>query len=172
MAFSTNNLLGANLALTYAPISASTPDIPGLPYALGQTTLGTDGTQWVFVVATGGAITQYDLVGIDENFVAQPLTIVNAMAGYRVGAAQVAFTSGYYGWVVINGSNISVRAAGACAKDAVLYITATPGVVDDAQTDTSVNAQISGLVAIVDNSDTSVTVAVEMMMVWPKSAAI
>lgn len=172
-AFATSGQLGVNLATTYAPIVSTDPTIPGLPFALGQEVTATDGSLWQFVVATGGAITQYDFVGIDENFVAQPLTIAMVTAGsYRVGVAQVAFTSAYNGWVCVRGMNVSGRLAGSCAADAQLYITATAGVADDSQCDTSVTAQLSGVVAIAANSDTSVATAKEVALTWPKSGVI
>jgi hypothetical protein len=101
---------------------------------LGTRSIGTDGTVWVYVQASG-AITQYDCVAIDENYQAATVTSALAGAGHTPGFAQVAFADNEYGWVALEGSNISVRANISCAADALLYVGCTAisaGVVDDA----------------------------------------
>lgn len=120
MTFATSNVLGVDFTAT--PTAAD--------FDLGTTVLGSDGTKWVYVKA-GGAITQYDAVAIDENYAALALTKALADAGHAVGFAQVAFTSGDYGWVAVEGSNIKVRVAISCAADVALYTTGTAGIVDD-----------------------------------------
>lgn len=170
-AFSTANMLGANLGITYAPISASTPETPGLPFALGQQTEGTDGSLWMFVVATGGNIAQYDFVGIDENFVAQPLNQTMAAAGFRIGVAQVAIPSTYYGWVCVRGANVLGKVREGCLADVALYISGTAGALDDAAY-SSTWAKIDGVVAVATNSDGTAATAVEVLMTWPRSNAI
>lgn len=120
MAFATSGTAGVDLTAT--PTSAG--------FDLGTCVPGTDNTEWVYVQASG-AITQYDAVGIDENYQAAALTKAIADAGHQIGFAQVAFADNDYGWVACKGSNISVRVAVSCAADVALYTTATAGVVDD-----------------------------------------
>ena len=103
----------------------------GIDYQLGECAMGSDGTEWVYVQA-GGAIAQYDAVGIDEAFQAAALTKAIADAGHTVGVAQAAFADNEYGWVATKGSNISVNVLANCAADTQLYTTATAGKLDDA----------------------------------------
>jgi hypothetical protein len=132
----TSGLLGVNIT--------DTPTTNTSQHALGTCVTGVDGTEFVYVLA-GGAITQYDAVGIDEDFSATALTKAAADDGHNIGFAQVAFTSGDYGWVAKKGTNISVRLAASCAADVPLYTTATAGVLDDASTS---QTKIDGVVAV------------------------
>lgn len=138
MAHLTDGTIGVDLTRT-----SSTPE-----FALGETHKGTDNTEWTYVQANG-AITQYDAVGIDENFQAAALTKALADAGHQIGFAQVAFTDDYYGWVARTGSNIKCRLKNACAADVSLYTTASAGMLDD--TDAS-QTKISGVVAVTISS--------------------
>lgn len=126
MTYVTSGALGINLAVTTAGADAK--------FTLGQRVTGSDNTEWVYVQATG-AITQYDVVAIDEDFQASTATSALAGAGHLAGFAQVAFADNDFGWVALRGSNISVRAAQSCAADAKLFVGCTgvsAGVVDDA----------------------------------------
>jgi isopentenyl phosphate kinase len=134
MAFSTSGTLGVEVSAT--PTTAE--------FDLGTRVTGTDGTEWVYVQASG-AITQYDAVGIDEDYQAAALTKAIADDGHAIGFAQVAFADNDYGWVATRGSNISVRLAANCAADVALYTTATAGVLDDASTS---QTNIDGVVAV------------------------
>ncbi len=106
----------------------ATPTAAG--FVIGTQVMGSDGTKWVYVQASG-AITQYDAVAIDENYQAASMTKALADAGHQVGFAQVAFADNDYGWIALEGSNISVRVAPSCAADVALYTTGSSGVLDD-----------------------------------------
>lgn len=135
-------------------------------FGLGDKFMDDQGRCWVYVQANG-AITQYDFVGIDENFQAAPLTTAMAGDGWFVGVAQVAFTDNDYGWVACQGANgLTARVAASCAADAALYTTATAGVVDDATTTT----KIDGVVAVATNTTTAVA-NVEVLLTFPRSSA-
>jgi hypothetical protein len=134
MTFATSGCVGVDFT--------ATPTTAG--FDLGTRVLGSDGTEWVYVQASG-AITQYDAVGIDENYQAAALTKAIADDGHQIGFAQVAFTDNDYGWVATRGSNISVRVAASCAADVALYTTATAGVLDDTSTS---QTNIDGVVAV------------------------
>lgn len=131
MTYVTSGALGIDLTATTA---GTTTDGAGAKFTLGQRVTGSDNTEWVYVQASG-AITQYDVVAIDENFQAATATSALAGAGHLAGFAQVAFADNDFGWVALRGSNISVRANISCAADAMLYVGCTgisAGVVDDA----------------------------------------
>jgi hypothetical protein len=102
-------------------------------FKLGECNVGSDGTEWVYVQASG-AVSQYDAVAIDEDFQARALTKALADAGHTIGVAQAAFTDDQYGWVALKGTNISVNVLSSCASDSQLYTTGTSGKLDDAST--------------------------------------
>lgn len=117
-------------------------------HGLGDRTVDHNGNTYVYVQASG-AITQYDAVGIDEDYQAAALTDTLAGAGHVIGFAQVAFADNDYGWVAIDGTGIRCRVAGSCAADAGLFSFTTSGVLDDA---TSAGAiEIHGVVAVAAN---------------------
>lgn len=78
-------------------------------HKLGTRGRGSDGTEWIYVQASG-AITQYDVVGVDEDFQAATASATVAGAAWLPGFAQIAFADDDYGWVATRGSNISMRA--------------------------------------------------------------
>ena len=113
-------------------------------FGLGDSATGKDGTKWMYVTASA-AIAQYDVVGVDENFAAAPLTKAMADDGWFIGFAQDAFASGASGFVACNGSNIQANVLANCAADAALYTTATAGSLDDESTN---QTKISGVTAV------------------------
>jgi len=149
MAFTTSGVLGVDFTLT--PTTAE--------FDLGTCVMGTDGTKWVYVQASG-AITQYDAVGIDENYQAAALTKALADAGHQVGYAQVAFADNDYGWIACAGSNVSVRVAASCAADVALYTTATAGVLDDTSA-----SQTKLLGAVIVTAGTSAAVSAREVLI-------
>lgn len=165
MAFSIQNMLGADLTAVYDPDSA--PDYPLAPFAIGTTTKGTDASEWVYVTASS-SIAQYDFVGIDENFAAAPLTDAMALDGWNIGIAQVAIATDESGWVAMRGSNITGRIAASTTVDVALYTTATAGTLSGS---TTVGSKIDGLVNVVANTLT-VSAAVEIIATYPRAAAL
>lgn len=132
---------------------------------LGDKFVDNLGRTWVYVQANG-AITQYDFIGIDENYQAAPLTSAMLGDGWFVGAANVAFADNDYGWIAVEGANgLTGRLGASCAADAALFSTTTPGVIDDATTGTA----IRGVVAVAANTTTSAGSA-EVLLTFPRSA--
>lgn len=96
----------------------------------GTITWGSDGSKWMYVQASA-AVTQYYAVGIEmDTYTCAPLTKAMADAGRYVGAAQVALTSDYYGWVQLAGQG-SVALRNACLPNVPLYTSAVAGLLDD-----------------------------------------
>lgn len=152
----TSTLLGVNVT--------ETPTTNETGMALGTTVQATDNQEYTYVRA-GSAITQYFWVGIDEDFLAYPLTKGMADDGWIIGAAQVAFASGDYGWIVTKGANITGRVAASCAADVPLYTTGTAGVLDDTVTS---QTKIDGVVAV--GASTSAASNREVLLTWPRSS--
>lgn len=140
----------------------ATPTSPD--FAVGTRCMGADGTEWVYVQASG-AITQYYTVAIDENYQAAHLTTALNGAGHMIGFAQSAFADNDYGWIAVRGSNIKATVAASCAADARLYTTTTAGVLDDASA--SAAARVYGVVAVT-GAATNAT-AVEVIASFPRA---
>jgi len=166
VAYSTANMLGANLQLVYTPSTTLVPYAGGSDpgYAVGQKTQGTDGSVWTYVKASS-SISQYNWVGIDENFQAAPLTKAMADAGWIIGVAQVAIASGSYGWVCTQGANVTGGVLASCAADVTLYTSGTAGYLDDAAT---TQTKIDGVVLVTANTLTQAT-NLEVLLTFPRS---
>lgn len=169
MAFSIQNMLGADLTAVYIPASTSgdTLAYPRPPFAVGTKTRGSDATEWTYILASS-AIAQYDFVGIDEDFNAAPLTDAMALDGWFIGIAQVAIASTYYGWVATQGTNISGRVGASTTVDVALWTTATAGTLAGSNT---VGSKIDGLVNVAANTLT-VSAAVQIIATFPRAAAL
>jgi hypothetical protein len=100
-------------------------------FALGDTTFGADGTEWMYVQA-GAAIDQYSWVAVDENFQAVEGTTALAEVQHRICFAQVAFADDDFGWVASKGSNINVLIPDSISADGVLFTSSTAGMLTDA----------------------------------------
>lgn len=151
---------------TYSPIGVdltATPD--SIEHTLGDRVTAEDGQEYVYIQANG-AITQYDFVGIDENYQAAALTKAMADDGYSIGVAQVAFADNDYGWVATRGHNLQGRVGASCAADAALWTSSTAGVLDDASAS---QTKIDGVVAVTAETG-GAAAAEEVLLTWPKSA--
>lgn len=156
MAYVTNGALGVDLEKHPTMLSNG---CNFAEFPLGMRVQASDNQVYVYVKASA-AITQYDVVGIDEDYNAAPITHALAKAGYQIGAAQVAFSSGQYGWVAVSGSNISGYVLGSCGPDKALFTTSTAGKLDDA---CSVSGQrLDGVVTVASNT-TAACAAKELM---------
>ena len=100
-------------------------------FSVGIRKPGNEASEWVYVEVASG-IDKYDAVMINQSSKAVPLTTTNSASSKMVGFAQVTMASGAYGWVALQGSNLSVKLAANCAPNVRLYTTATGGVLDDA----------------------------------------
>jgi hypothetical protein len=149
------SLAGANAAAT-----TTTKE-----HTLGTVALGTDGTEWVYCISSG-AITQFQAVGINEDFDAYSLTTALAAQSDKIGFAQVAFGAGEYGWVATRGTNIKVRTKASAAADAQLWTTASAGVLDDATAAAAL--KIDGIVLVAAAGTAANGAAgIEVKAAWP-----
>lgn len=138
---------------------------PTREHALGTVATGTDGTEWVYCISSG-AITQFQAVGINEDFDAYSLTTALAAQSDKIGFAQIAFAAGEYGWIATRGTNIKVRTKASAAADAQLWTTASAGVLDDATAAAAL--KIDGIV-LVSAAGTAANGAagIEIKASWP-----
>lgn len=154
MAFVTDGAIGIDLTAT--PTTAE--------QTLGTRKTATDGQEYIYIQASG-AITQYDCVGIDENYQCAAITKTIVDDGWMIGFAQVAFDDNDYGWVAIKGSNMSVRVRASCAADVALYTTASAGVLDDTSAS---QTKIEGIVLVAAGTSAAVS-ARELIATFPRS---
>lgn len=161
MGYIADGKIGIDLTRT---VSGTTTDGENAEFTLGTRASGTDNQEYIYVQADE-AITQYDLVAIDENFQMSQLTATEAGDGWTIGAAQVAFSDNELGWVAVKGHNLQGRVGASCAADVALYTSGTAGVVDDATGGT----KIDGIVAVGANTPTTAG-NVEILMTYPRSA--
>ena len=105
-----------------------TPD-----FAPGQRLKDHLANEYIFVKATSaitGSDTARDVVVINADHGAAPITAARALPGRRAGVAVASIAQNSWGWVSIYGTgNVSVKAA--CGKDAKLYPSDAGGTVDD-----------------------------------------
>jgi hypothetical protein len=151
MAYLTDGHVGVDLTAIFAGTGTSNDE--GSPFTIGERAFGNDGTEWMYIHCAT-ALTQYDAVGVDENYEASALTKAMADDGWQIGFAQVAMSDNDFGWICMGGSNQKFRSAGSCAADVSLYTTATAGVLDDTSASQTV---VSGVTAVTANGTTAVT---------------
>lgn len=154
--FVTQSMEGVDLGATYAAISAATPEYPGLPFAPGSRVIATDGSEWIFVTASG-TIAQNAVCWIDNTYAAVvaiggagAITAVpEATAGF-VGFCQVAgVVSGVSFWAMISGRpTVLVASAGVTVP---LYTSDTAGTLTGT-TNTASHFQVMGVTCVVTAS--------------------
>lgn len=132
----------------------------GLPFKLGQRGMDSNGYEYIFVEADE-AVTQYAACVIAEDFGVEMVdttsTAADAGQGKGVGVAQTALTSGYFGWIMVNGIGSCLGAA-SCVKYTELNSTATAGTLDD---DATAGAEvINGIVFSVTLTGAAATACV------------
>jgi hypothetical protein len=134
LAFSTLSKEGANLALCSTIDTVKNPEYPALPFALGERTVGVDGSEWIYCEpAANYAIGTVGYIDTSWKFTA--LTTANAtLSGAQVGVmSQVASTvasptsTNYEGvWVQVAGGCPAISGYTSTSANAQLY-TVTPG---------------------------------------------
>lgn len=155
MANTTNSLIGATLA------TADT----AAKFTLGTIAPTTDGGEVVYCIASG-AVSQYALCGINEDFDVYMMTTALSVQSDRLGFPQVALAAGEYGWVHTRGSNIKVRTKASAAADAQLWTTASAGVVDDATAASALKLDGMVLVAAAGTAANGAA-GIEVKASWP-----
>lgn len=157
MAFPTTAVIGTNLTDTTA-----TPKFtPTLKVSLS------DGGEAMYVKALS-EISTYAAVAIYGDGTAQMLTTTIAATAKRIAFAQTSIASGYYGWVQVSGAPL-VNLAANCGPNAVLYTTATSGVLDDA---TVSGGAILGMVAQTSISNATAVTCVAAVGVMVGTGAL
>lgn len=128
MSFSISNMEGVNVS-QFTTVSASTPEYPNPPFAVGTTTAGNNGTWWMYVQASAAVTATFACV-ISTTHTIQHLTTTTGLRGLLVGFPSIDIPSGSYGWVQVKGP-ASVQVLASAVANTRLNTTATAGAMDD-----------------------------------------
>ena len=159
----TSPLLGVNLGQTSAGTSTAGA---GAPQALGTTIFGSHGSVYQFVQAAV-AINQYDVVSIDNNSQASGATPATLATGATsIGFAQAAFAQYDYGWVALQGSQLTVNVSATSTLAVQLYAATTTGKLST----TASSGTLVG-VAILTASTTAVVGTTLAVVSYPQTRA-
>jgi len=116
-----------------------------LKHALGTRAIDADGNEYIYLQGIGSTVAGSWVV-FDEAHLTT-LTVANVKG--RVGIAMAAIVVSSYGWYQIYGKNtIALGVSGSIDDNDKLWVTATPGVVDD--TDVAVDLIIGALARSAD----------------------
>jgi len=121
------------------------------------------GNDLVFVQASA-AISTADVVWIEPNYQAAPITSTLAATTGFIGVATTAFASAEYGYVLVRGVT-TVRCASACAPFVPIFTTGEAGIVDDGTASGSAAVAILGIT--VDSTATSGVTALTAAVSFP-----
>ena len=128
--FSTLNQEGIALNICNTINTTTNPEYPALPFALGQQTVGLDGSEWIYAKpAANYAIGTVGYFDTSWNFTALPTGSLSTSSGLRVGVmSQVASvtasptSTNYDGvWVQISGLCPAIQCAASTSANAQLY---------------------------------------------------
>jgi len=174
MAANPIGLEGAAFTKSYTVNTASTPDVPGPPFAPGTVAFGTDGSVWMFVKLAASqtiAAGDYVYVSTPATFVVTALSnAAKALLGALVGVAGAAATSGTtsyeYIWIQRAGYNASTNCLTGSVANAALNTTATAGRIDDSSSAGN-TAAVTGVV----QTATAASNLSPVMLNWPAIGA-
>lgn len=145
--FNITNAEGIDYGVTYT-VSTSTPEYPAAPFTVGTHSLGSNGSEFIFVKALT-AIRRWAVVAIDLTGAASVVaTKALVQSQQQLGFAQVAIAALDFGWVAIRGQNLGVLVKkGALAGRKCYMSTTSPGVLTTSQASSTVtSAYVSGTV--------------------------
>lgn len=142
MAYATSNILGVDPTATYT-VSASVPEVPAAPFAVGTVCRGTDGTEFVFVQnnSSSTALVVGDVVYLTTAWKAAQLSTANDARGFLAGVAVSAIPASGYGWVQRAGICAAISVLASAAANTRLNTTGTAGALDDDGTSTAMQVQ-------------------------------
>lgn len=125
--------------------------------ALGTVAEGSDGTMWEYVTNVT-ALTQYDVVVIQNGGTASPITTTLANSGARIAFAQSAFAASQNGWVALTGQGLKVNTDASCLPAVPLYTQDTAGSLSDA-TNSLTHSPVLGVMLLATQSVAGATLA-------------
>jgi hypothetical protein len=134
--FTTSSKEGVNFAICNTIDTVKNPELPALPFLLGDFVLGLDGSEWFYAEpAANYAIGTVGYLDTSWKFTAITTTNAAGVSGQKVGVmSQAASTTAsptstnYDGvWVQVSGGCPAIQAAASTTANAQLYTSATAG---------------------------------------------
>src|SRR3990167_8960265 len=82
-------------------------------FALGTHVLGSNNSEWVYVIIGPTAVTADKMVAFTNAYTCAMASVADMQTnGLQLGVAQTAMATGAYGWVAIRGNSIGVLGSG------------------------------------------------------------
>lgn len=183
--------IGMDPTVYYAVSASVTPEVPAPPYLTGTRAFGSDGTEFVFVQASG-AVNLTDFVvlnvaasgGTSLGYMANSVTTTNIQSSLAVGLASTGLVlrqsvttipAGAYFWALTKGQYIPATTSGGSAivqgtgtglasnaKGCILTTSSVAGVLTSVTTSASLQAAILGIICV-----NSLTVSIPASIVPP-----
>lgn len=178
--FNTSNKSGVDVNAVYAVSASVTPETPAPPFQIGDSVFGSNGTEYIFVIAST-SITPGDFVAITNTETANSLTSTNVVAsvGARIAVADARVTAsvsyipaGAYFWATIRGADVrsNVGNTGVTTGNVQLFTTATAGVITSVTTSSTLAAGLAGIECVA--SATATTLYPTFRLTWPRTVAV
>ena len=158
MAFVTSSLLGADFTQSNSTAL----------FALNQVALGSDGSEWVYIKATGTLATGA-LVAIMPSGTARAATTAilctpDVAEGFSLAFTQFQLAQGTFGFAAKRGHNMVVQCSGTVANLNVLYLANTPGALSTAMS----SATLAGIYITTSASTASLTMSGRAILNYPR----
>lgn len=133
-------------------------------FGLGNTAMGQQDTEWVYVCAAQ-ALTTGEAVMINSSGTASPLngTLSTTSSGKQIAFAQGVFAASDYGWVARRGNGIYVLVSSVSTIAVILYNCDNSGTL----TTTSATNTLAGI-SLITASSTGVATAQPAYVSWPR----
>ena len=160
MAYATSSVLGADL---------NNPQTTAL-FTLNQHILGSDGSEWVYCIATG-TLASGSLVSIQNQgtaiapSTAQLYAPTGVAGGGELGVVQTIVPQGQYAWVAIKGQNLAIQCSGTLAPAAVMY---AGGDTAGAISGTSGSCTLAGIYITTSASTAGLSVMARGTLTYPR----
>lgn len=166
MAFSNSSMIGVDF---------NNPSSTAL-FGLGSETLGTQGSEWTYCIATGTLSTGM-IVSIFSQGTAYALTTALVAGGdvllttgqLNLGAVQTLVPQGQYAWVARKGISLYVACTGTCTGGAEYAFSPTAGVIQNAPA-AGVGNTARGIFLTTSASTATLSVAVGTLQ-YPRAVA-
>lgn len=139
---------------TFSPVGVDFDVAHTTPQVALNTETQSDFGAGVYVCAAS-LVSQYDVVAIDQDGLAVPITTTNANLGRRIGFAQIGASASNFVSVVTQGAGFLMNVIAAAPADTRLYTTNTAGSLGASATS---HAEIIGVTFGTSNTGTATAV--------------
>lgn len=176
--YQTLSQVGVDPTVYYAVSASTTPETPAPPFIPGTRAFGSDGSEFVFVQASGSiALTDFVAINLGNNvnpYMANSLTATNVTSSLLVGIGSAGLVvkgsvslipAGAFFWALTKGQNVPATTSGGTnglasnTSGVALFTSATAGILTSA---TGTNPAFAGIICV-----NSLTVSIPASVVPP-----